>query len=251
MTFAIDEAMRRWLVFVLGIIVGQWLAFGAMESPAGYHVRAQHAWEHRDYLEAMRLWSHAVSLQPGDPTFQYLRGTALAKLGLRMSAIDAFQVTLLLDPSPTLTRSVFDELNQLNRPSATTVQETAVPLEHGLGVWIAAVTVNDARTGRFLVDTGSSVTVLSPALAAGVGITGGSDGGSPVELQTLGGKTAGPSAIATSIRVGDQEVRDAPVVLHDPGSGLDGILGNTFLSRYRVTIDADRRLLVLRQLAGE
>jgi predicted aspartyl protease len=68
---------------------------------------------------------------------------------------------------------------------------------------------------------------------------------------TLGGKTAGPSATAASLRVGDQEMRDAPVVLHDPGSGLDGILGNTFLSRYRVTVDADRRLLVLRQLAGD
>jgi Aspartyl protease len=243
--------MRRWLIFVLGIIVGQWLAYGAMESPAGYHVRAQRAWEHRDYLEAMRLWSHAVSLQPNDPTFQYLRGTALARLGMRLSAIDAFQVTLLLDPSPALTRHVFDELSRLNRPPGATVQETSVPLEHGMGVWIASVTVNETHTGRFLVDTGSSVTVLSPTLAALAGIIGGRDGGSLVELQTLGGKTGGPSATATSLRVGDQELRDAPVVLHDPGSGLDGILGNTFLSRYRVTVDADRRLLVLRQLVGE
>src|SRR5215510_14624875 len=188
--------MRRWLIFVLGVIVGQWLAFGAMESPAGYHVRAQRAWEHRDYLGAMRLWSHAVSLQPGDPTFQYFRGQALARLGLRLYDIDAFQVALLLDPSPALTRQVFDVLNRLNRNQAT-AQETSVPLEHGLGVWIAAVTVNDTHTGRFLVDTGSSVTVLSPGLAAMVGIIGGRDGGTPVELQTLGGKTAGPSATAT------------------------------------------------------
>ncbi len=243
--------MRRWLIFALGVIVGQWLAYGAMESPAGYHTRAQQAWEGRDYLGAMRLWSHAVSLQPSDPTFQYLRGTALARLGMRLSAIDAFQVTLLLDPSPALTRHVFDELSRLNRPPGATVQETSVPLEHGMGVWIASVTVNEAHTGRFLVDTGSSVTVLSPALAATAGIVGGRDGGSPVELQTLGGKTAGPSATVASLRVGDQELRDAPVVLHDPGSGLDGILGNTFLSRYRVTVDADRRLLVLRQLVGE
>src|SRR5678815_508664 len=83
--------MRRWLIFALGVIVGQWLAYGAMESPAGYHTRAQRAWEGRDYLGAMRLWSHAVSLQPSDPTFQYLRGTALARLGMRLSAIDAFQ----------------------------------------------------------------------------------------------------------------------------------------------------------------
>ena len=46
-------------------------------------------------------------------------------------------------------------------------------------------------------------------------------------------------------------MRDAPVVLHDTGSGLDGILGNTFLSRYRITVDADRRQLHLRPLARE
>ena len=38
------------------------------------------------------------------------------------------------------------------------------------------------------------------------------------------------------------------IVLHEPGWGLDGILGNTFLNRYRVTLDADRRQLQLRLL---
>jgi hypothetical protein len=41
-----------------------------------------------------------------------------------------------------------------------------------------------------------------------------------------------------------------PVVVHDPGPGLDGILGNTFLSHYRLTLDSDRRQLRLQPLAG-
>jgi len=36
-------------------------------------------------------------------------------------------------------------------------------------------------------------------------------------------------------------------MVHDPGPSLDGILGNTFLSRYRLTLDADRRLLSRRR----
>ena len=48
---------------------------------------------------------------------------------------------------------------------------------------------------------------------------------------------------------GAAEVRDAIVVVHDPGPGIDGILGNTFLSRYRLTLGADRRLLSLRRPA--
>ena len=61
---------------MLGVVIGQWLAFGPVVSPADYHIRAQRAWHGEDYLEAMQLWSHAVALQPADPNFHYLRGTA-------------------------------------------------------------------------------------------------------------------------------------------------------------------------------
>jgi hypothetical protein len=243
--------VRGILTFVLGVVIGQWLAFGAALSPADYHVRAQRAWHGHDYLEAMQLWSHAVALQPAEPNFHYLRGTALARLGLKLSALDAFQMALLLGPPPALARRALDGIARLNQAPGTAMpRETTVPLEHGLGVWIAQVVINDSRTGRFLVDTGSSVTVISPGLAADLGIAAGA-GVAPVELYTLGGRTAGRAAVATSLRVGDVEVRDAPVVLHDPGPGIDGILGNTFLSRYRVTVDADRRQLQLRLLARD
>jgi predicted aspartyl protease len=94
------------------------------------------------------------------------------------------------------------------------------------------------------VDTGSSVPVISPGLATDPGIAA-EAGVAPVELHTLGGRTAGQPATVASLRVGDVELRHVPVVLHDPGPGIDGILGNTFLGRYRVTVDADRRQLRL------
>jgi aspartyl protease family protein len=158
-------------------------------------------------------------------------------------------MALLLGPPPALARRTLDEIARLNQAPGQP-RETTVPLEHGLGVWVAQVVVNGDRTARFLVDTGSSVTVLSPALAAELGIAAG-PGREPVELYTLGGRTAGQAAVAASLRVGDVEVRDAPVVLHDPGPGLDGILGNTFLGRYRVTVDGDRRQLRLHHLARD
>ena len=40
----------------------------------------------------------------------------------------------------------------------------------------------------------------------------------------------------------------SPAVVHDPGLELDGILGNSFLGRFVVTLDADRRLLHLKAL---
>jgi clan AA aspartic protease (TIGR02281 family) len=242
--------VRRVLTLALGILIGQWLAFGSAISPAEYAVRAERAWRGADYLEAMQFWTHAVALQPADPIFQYRRGTALARLGLSASALDAFQTALLLEPSPDLTRRILEDIARLTGATGSGTRETTVPLEPTLGVWTTRVMLNGVHAGRFLVDTGSSVTVVSPRLAGAVGI-GQAAGGPPVELQTLGGRTTGPSAIVDSLRVGDLELREAPVVVHEPGPGVDGILGNSFLGRYRVTVDADRRQLHLRLLGRD
>lgn len=242
--------MARILTLALGILIGQWLAFGSTISPAEYAIRAERAWRGADYLEAMQLWTHAVGLQPADPTFQYRRGTALARLGLRASALDAFQTALLLEPSPDLAQRILADITRLTPATGSRTRETTVSIEPALGVWITRVVLNDVHAGRFLVDTGSSVTVVSPRLAGAVGIVQ-VTGGPAVELQTLGGRTAGPSAVLSSLRVGDLELREAPVVVHDPGPSVDGILGNSFLGRYRVTVDADRRQLHLHVLARD
>jgi Flp pilus assembly protein TadD len=78
--------MRRIFGFLAGVVVGQWLVFGATLSPADLHSRAAAAYDRRDYVEALRLWSQAVSLQPAEARFHYLRGQALANLGMRTSA---------------------------------------------------------------------------------------------------------------------------------------------------------------------
>jgi predicted aspartyl protease len=238
--------MRRVFGFLTGVIVGQWLVFGSALSPADVHTRAAAAYERRDYVEALRLWSQAVSLQPADARFHYLRGQALAHLGLRNSAADAFQVSLLLEPSAEVARDAIAGLAGL-APAQTPEADVLVALEPGLGVWVVPVVINGVHHGRFLLDTGSSVVVVAPAFAAAMRLAQ-RDGRDAVELQTLGGRTRGPAATIASLRVAGAELHDLPVVVHDPGPGLDGILGNTYLNHYRITVDADRRQLTLHPL---
>jgi tetratricopeptide (TPR) repeat protein len=237
--------MRRIFGFLAGVVVGQWLVFGSTLSPADLHSRAAAAYERRDYVEALRLWSQAVSLQPAEARFHYLRGQALANLGMRTSAADAFQVSLLLEPSSDVARDAIAGLAGLASVTAPD-GDVLVGLEPGVGVWIVPIVINGVYQGRFLLDTGSSVVVVSPAFAASIPLA---DGRDAVELQTLGGRTRGAASTVASLRVGTAELQDLPVVIHDPGPGLDGILGNTFLSHYRLTVDADRRQLTLRPLA--
>ena len=237
--------MRRIFGFLAGVVVGQWLVFGATLSPADLHSRAAAAYDRRDYVEALRVWSQAVSLQPAEARFHYLRGQALANLGMRTSAADAFQVSLLLEPSSDVARDAIAGLAGLASVTAPD-GDVLIGMEQGVGVWIVPIVINGVHQGRFLLDTGSSVVVVSPAFAASIPLA---DSRDAVELQTLGGRTRGPASTVASLRVGTAELHDLPVVIHDPGPGLDGILGNTFLSHYRLTVDADRRQLTLRPLA--
>ena len=238
--------MRRILPLFLGILIGQWLAFSGMESPAGVYRLAREAGAKSDWVEATRLWSHAVALQPDNAYFNYMRAAALARVGHRNAAADALQITLLLGPEEQLAQQIRHELASLTGLGAGDVKgESLVTLESSRGVWVLPVTVNGVR-GRFLFDTGSSVVVLSPAFAEKVGVFARKN--DTLELDTLGGRTRGAWATASSLRVGGAELRNTEVIIHSPGGEIDGILGNAFLSRWDVSLDPDRRILRLRQL---
>jgi predicted aspartyl protease len=125
--------------------------------------------------------------------------------------------------------------------------EVAIPLESALGVWVVEASLNGGPPSRFLVDTGSSVVIVAPRVAAVAGVTA-APRAPRIELQTVAGRSSGPAVRVRSVRVGGLELRDVPMVLHDPGPGFDGILGNAVLSQYQLTLDPDRHLLVLRLL---
>jgi clan AA aspartic protease (TIGR02281 family) len=246
MRLACDSLVRSWLTLALGVVIGQWLAFGGLPSAAGLHIRGMEAWDRHDYVEAARFWSRAAALQPDSAVFQYLRANALARLGHRRSAAEGYQLALLLEPGPPLARELEQALAQLDTAElAAPSPDTVVPLEAARGVWVTRLSLNGGSPSRFLVDTGASVTVISPGLASAVGLAPSAQA-SQVELETLSGRASGPTVSIPSLRVGGIELRDVPAVIHEPGFGVDGILGNTVLARFTVTIDADRRLLSLR-----
>jgi predicted aspartyl protease len=239
-----ETIVRLLLATTLGVLIGQWLAFGAGPSPADLHTLGMAATARRDDAHALRIWSRAASLHPDNATFHYRRAEALVGLGHRQSAAEAYRLALRLDPPHPIARFAREGLDRVEGASTQTgALESIVPLEEVRGVWIVPVFLNGFRAARFLLDTGSSVTLVSPVL--GAELLGSSPSRETVELQTLSGLSSGPAGRLTSLRVGGAELRDVPVVLHDPGPGIDGILGNTVLARYRLTLDSDRRLLHL------
>ena len=210
------------------------------------------AYERGDYVAAERLFKQAASQAPRDPLPHYHRGVALMRLSRWGEASAAFQAVLRRNPPADLAASAQQGIRSLapllREPvprGARGEEETVVRLHRARGNWIAEVRLNASRTAHFVVDTGASACVVSPELATALRIHPGSRG-ETVPMQVVGGVSAGPRVNIASVRVGDAEVENVAAVIHSIGAGIDGLLGNSFLGRFTVTLDPDRGVLILR-----
>jgi clan AA aspartic protease (TIGR02281 family) len=116
------------------------------------------------------------------------------------------------------------------------------------GAFIVPVRINGAVDTRLLVDTGSNVTLLSPDVAARLGL--------PITAQTrrsaltlAGGREVTiPRVRLASVKLGGASVENLYAGVFDALphiKDVDGILGTDFLRHFRVSIDQRRERLVL------
>lgn len=242
--------MSAWrpLPALLLLLVG---ATGAGGADTDLNEAGKAAYSRGDYLAAERLFSQAAARAPLDPLLQYHRGVALMRLSRWREAAGAFEAVLQLNPSADLAaraeqgiRSLTPLLREAAPPNRQR-EQTAVALRRARGNWLAEVRLNDTRTAHFVVDTGASLCVISPEVAADLGVRPGPRA-ETVPMQVVGGVTAGPRVSLASVRTGGAEAEDVAAVIHAIGPGIDGLLGNSFLGRFTVTLDPDKGVLLLR-----
>jgi gag-polyprotein putative aspartyl protease/Bacterial SH3 domain len=119
---------------------------------------------------------------------------------------------------------------------------TVPVLMNGASV-IVPVIVNGTLRANLALDTGATITVVSRRIA------------SALALSTLGvskvGTVAGiitvPVVRLGSLKVGDAQVHDLVVSVHDFSTDprVEGLLGLDFLKNFHVSLDARRSLLIL------
>ena len=102
---------------------------------------------------------------------------------------------------------------------------------------------NSSSTGNLLVDTGASQTMISARLAREIGLLA-------VDSQTrmgIGGSVVVDVGQVESVKVGDAEVNNMRVSIHDRvyDFGSEGLLGFDFLGRFQMLVDAAKQVLVL------
>lgn len=107
--------------------------------------------------------------------------------------------------------------------------------------------LNGTRDVKLIVDTGAEIMVLSHAAAMDAGLLP-SQTVTTVTLNTAGGSVRADVFRVGSVSLGKAEVRNVTAAVHDLSdapSGIDGLLGLTFLDRFLVTLDMQKGELQL------
>lgn len=122
--------------------------------------------------------------------------------------------------------------------------KASAPLQIRGHIAIVQALLNNSAYVNLIVDTGSSVTVISPAVAQELGID--LEGDHPTaSFQTANGIISVPIVTLDSVEVKGMEVRGLTASVHDVSPEVSGLLGLNFLQHFRMDIDHQNALLHL------
>ena len=119
-----------------------------------------------------------------------------------------------------------------------------VPIVRSGEVWVTDVLLNGREKQPFVVDTGASFTLISRQTANNLGIT--IDESTPfLPIVTASDVVLNPLVTLRSVRAGRAEVESVDTLVHNLPGQTAGLLGNSFLSKFRVVIDSGKGKMVL------
>jgi len=187
-----------------------------------------------DYADAVELFNDKRNIS----SRVFLRmANCYAKLERFCEAASPIMTWIALDPigrDTSKTRKIVEDYEQQGNCAVTRESQKERFAARGGRVILAKGEVNGVR-GTFIIDTGASYVSLKLAFAerAKVSLVGASE----ITLSTANGRAKGRLTHADAVALGRLRAANVPVVVQNVddtsyGSGVDGLLGMSFLSRF-------------------
>jgi tetratricopeptide (TPR) repeat protein/predicted aspartyl protease len=213
---------------------------------------------------AMPALRRAVNLDPEEPDFVFNLGQAAARSERYKEAADAYERFLVIAPKTDTDRrarilGLIDFLRYLGRQGALYVaggeNRTSVPFEATDNRPVLPVRVNGQKQiMKFVLDTGSGMSVISEETAKKLGIKPVARGGLARAVGG-GGKFEIVYGYIDSMDIGGAKVENVPVYIRkffDNNVPVDGYLGLSVVSKFLTSIDyGTRRVSLIRQNQSE
>jgi tetratricopeptide (TPR) repeat protein len=202
----------------------------------------------------------AVSMDSDEPDYLFNLGQAAARSEKYKEAADAYERFLIVAPKTDIDRrarivGLIDFLRYLGRQRALYVPSgeyrSTVPFEATDNRPIVQVRVNGQKEPlRFVLDTGSGMSVISEQTAKRLGIKAVAKGGLARAVGG-GGKFEIVYGFLESLEIGTARIGNVPVYIRkffDSHIPVDGYLGLSVVSKYLTSIDyGARRMSLVRQ----
>ena len=202
----------------------------------------------------------AASLDPDEPDYIFDLGQAAARSERYKEAADAYERFLAIAPKTDADRrarirGLIDFLRYLGRQgslySPSGSNRTTISFESLDNRPILQIRINGQKDLlRFVLDTGSGMSVVSDVTAQKLGLRSVARGGLARAVGG-GGKFEIVYGYLSSIEIGDVRVENVPVYIRkffDDKVPVDGYLGLSVISRFLTSIDyGERRMALIRQ----
>ena len=202
----------------------------------------------------------AVSMDPNEPDYLFSLGQAAARSEKYKEAADAYERFLVIAPKTDTDRrarilGLIDFLRYLGRQGSLYVPggelRTSVPFEATDNRPILQVRINGGKEPlKFVLDTGSGMSVISDQTAKRLGIKPVARGG-VARAVGGGGKFEIVYGYINSLDLGTVRVENVPVYIrkfYDTNIPVDGYLGLSVVSKFLASIDyGTRRMSLVRQ----
>jgi clan AA aspartic protease (TIGR02281 family) len=208
---------------------------GAFEEGVNFFQGGHYRWALEKFIEA-------VDRAPRDAGRRWYLAETYRLLGDTDAAGHAYRQLLQVAPQSPEATAARRALESLGQPALSTVR---VPFQSRGGSVLIPAKVNGQPIGYFILDTGATFTSVSRQAADALGIR--SRDGS-VRLITASGVIQAPLALLDEVDVGGAIAHHVPAVIHDlpnTPAPIVGLLGMSFLERFRVNLDLSGGLLIL------
>src|SRR5690242_7818002 len=202
----------------------------------------------------------AVDMDSEEPDFVFNLGQAAARSEKYKEAADAYEKFLMIAPKTDIDRrdrirGLIDFLRYLGRQGSLYVPggdyRSTIPFEATDNRPIIQIRVNgNKQPFRFVLDTGSGMSVISDQTARKLGVTAVARGGLARAVGG-GGKFEIVYGFVNSIEIGDVKVENVPLYIRhffDTNIPVDGYLGLSVVSKFLASLDyGNRQITLLRQ----
>lgn len=199
----------------------------------------------------------AAALDSNEPDYVFSLAQAAARTERYKEAADAYERFLMIAPRTdqdrrARIRGLIDFLRYLTRQqqlyTPAGASHTTIPFEIVNNRPIIQVKINDGRKPlRFVIDTGSGMSVVSEETARRLNISEVARGGLARAVGG-GGKFEIVYGFLSRLTVGDVEIENVPVYIrhfYDDGNPTDGYIGIAALTKYIATVDYGTRTFTL------